>query len=224
MATSFELNAQPRERKGTGASRRLRRADRAPGVLYGGKKDPALFSMDHNELVRHLTNEAVYSTILTLKMGGEEQQVVLKDLQRHPYKPRILHLDLLRVQATEKIRLQAPLRFVGADVAPGVKQGGGTVFHHLTEVEVSCLPKDLPEYIEVDVSQLELGGSIHLSELSLSAGVELVALFQGAGYDQTVATIQAARMALEEEEVEQAEEIEAEAEQKKEQDQGKGPE
>jgi len=149
--------------------------------------------VNHNELLKQLENEAFYSHILTVELDGKTEQAVLKDLQRHPAKPFILHLDLMRVSAGEKIRVNVPLHFIGEDVAPGVKIGGGIVTHAVTEVEVSCLPKDLPEYIEVDLSALELGESLHLSDLKLPPGVELVQLLQGEEHDVAVAAIQATR-------------------------------
>ncbi len=193
MSSEFVLTAELRTEQGKGASRRLRRTGRVPAILYGAGKEPVPLSVNHNELLRHLENEAFYSHILTIDVDGKKEQAVLKDLQRHPAKPFILHLDLMRVSAGEKIRVNVPLHFVGEDVAPGVKIGGGIVNHAITEVEISCLPKDLPEYIEVDLSRLELGESLHLSDLQLPPGVELVQLLQGEEHDVAVATIQATR-------------------------------
>jgi len=193
MSSEFVLTAEPRTEQGKGASRRLRREGKVPAILYGAGKDPVPLSVNHNELLKQLENEAFYSHILTVELDGKTEQAVLKDLQRHPAKPFILHLDLMRVSAGEKIRVNVPLHFIGEDVAPGVKIGGGIVTHAVTEVEVSCLPKDLPEYIEVDLSALELGESLHLSDLKLPPGVELVQLLQGEEHDVAVAAIQATR-------------------------------
>ncbi len=193
MSSEFVLTAEPRTEQGKGASRRLRREGKVPAILYGAGKDPVPLSVNHNELLKQLENEAFYSHILTVELDGKTEQAVLKDLQRHPAKPFILHLDLMRVSAGEKIRVNVPLHFVGEDVAPGVKIGGGIVTHAVTEVEISCLPKDLPEYIEVDLSALELGESLHLSDLKLPPGVELVQLLQGEEHDVAVAAIQATR-------------------------------
>ncbi len=193
MSSEFVLTAEPRTEQGKGASRRLRREGKVPAILYGAGKDPVPLSLNHNELLKQLENEAFYSHILTVELDGKTEQAVLKDLQRHPAKPFILHLDLMRVSAGEKIRVNVPLHFVGEDVAPGVKIGGGIVTHAVTEVEISCLPKDLPEYIEVDLSTLELGESLHLSDLKLPPGVELVQLLQGEEHDVAVAAIQATR-------------------------------
>ena len=192
MQETFELKAQARSDMGKGASRRLRRAGQVPGIIYGGEKDPELISLAHNELVLHLENEAFYSHILTVKSPSGEQKVVLKDVQRHPAKPFILHIDLLRVKASEKLKMQIPLHFIGEDKAPGVKQGG-VVSHNIVDVEVSCLPGDLPEFIAVDVSGMDIGDSLHLSDIVLPSGVELTALQQGPENDATVVGIAAAR-------------------------------
>lgn len=191
MKNDFVLEASLRNDLGKGASRRLRREGKVPAVLYGGHLDAMSVTMDHNDLFHHLENEAFYSHILTIKVDGKEEQAVLKDLQRHPYKPIIMHVDFQRVSASEKIRMHVPLHFVGGDVAPGVKVGGGIVTHNVNEVEVSCLPKDLPEFIEVDLSKVELNQSVHMSELKLPAGVELVELAHG--HDLAVGGVQATR-------------------------------
>jgi large subunit ribosomal protein L25 len=208
MAISFELNAEPRSDMGKGASRRLRRAGKVPAIMYGGGKDPESLTLSHNEIIRNLEHEAFYSHILTVKVGGNETQAILRDLQRHPSKPSILHMDLQRVSATEKLRTHAPLHFVGDDVAPGVKEGG-LVTHDLTEVLIECLPKDLPEYIEVDISGMHVGDALHLSDLKIPEGVALVELMRGEGHDLAVVTIHAKRIV---EEVEQVPAAEAEAE------------
>lgn len=172
----FELNAQTREMFGSGASRRLRRLeDRVPAILYGASEPPLPISLAHNQLLRALENEAFYSHILTINVDGIEQKAVLKDLQRHAYKPRILHIDLMRVSAKEKITLSVPLHFKGETEAPGIKEAGGVLTKLLNSVEVRCLPASLPEYLEVDVSLLGLDESILLSQLNLPEGVELTA-------------------------------------------------
>ncbi len=193
MSNEFVVTAEPRSDQGKGASRRLRRAGKVPAILYGAGKEPIPLSVDHNRLLRQLENEAFYSHILTIDIEGRKEQAILKDMQRHPAKPFIQHLDFMRVSAGEKIRVNVPLHFVGGDVAPGVKIGGGIVTHTVTEVEINCLPKDLPEYIEVDLSGLELGQSLHLSDIKLPKGVELVQLLQGEEHDVAIAAIQATR-------------------------------
>ena len=175
----IEINASKREAQGTGASRRLRRAGRVPGIVYGGGKDAQAVDIDHKELYFALKNEAFHSSVLSMNLDGGKESVLLRDFQMHPYKPLVLHVAFLRVDATHKVHLKVPLHFVNADVAPGVKLGGGVVNHILTEVDVSCLPGALPEYIEVDLGGLEAGQSLHLSDLKLPAGVELTALTRG---------------------------------------------
>lgn len=179
MSTTFELAAKTREAFGTGASRRLRRLEnRVPAILYGAGEPPLSVSFDHNQLLRSLENEAFYSHILTINLDGQKQKAVLKDLQRHPYKPHILHLDLLRITAKEKITMSVPLHFKGESTAPGVKDAGGVLARLLNNVEVRCLPDALPEFLEVDVSKLGLDEAIHLSQIPLPEGVELIALTQ----------------------------------------------
>jgi large subunit ribosomal protein L25 len=207
MKENFIVNAEVRADQGKGASRRLRRTGQVPAILYGGKGQPTPITINHNELWKHLKTEAFYSHILTVNLGGKPEQAVLKDLHRHPVKDQILHLDLLRVEADKLLRMQVPLHFKGADVAPGVKTAGGMVEHHLNQVEVECLPKDLPEYIEVDLSTLELGHAIHLSQLQVPEGVTLVELKHD--NDASVVVIHLPRVVEEEEPVAAAEEGEA---------------
>jgi large subunit ribosomal protein L25 len=176
MKTSFELVAEFREMQGKGASRRLRHEGKVPAILYGGHSEARALSLSHQKLLIMLDNERFYSTILSLKVGEQTQAAILKDVQRHPYKNAIVHIDFQRVEDNQKIRISIPLHFKGEAVSPGVKSQGGLVSHMRTEVEVSCLPKDLPEFIEVDLSGLSLNESIHLSQLNVPDGVELVAL------------------------------------------------
>jgi large subunit ribosomal protein L25 len=176
MKTSFELVAEFRETQGKGASRRLRHEGKVPAILYGGHSEARKLSLSHQKLLILLENERFYSTILNLKVGEQTQAAILKDVQRHPYKNAIVHIDFQRVEDNQKIRMSIPLHFTGAAVSPGVKTQGGIVSHMRSEVEVSCLPKDLPEFIEVDLSGLSLNESIHLSQLKVGDGVELTAL------------------------------------------------
>ncbi len=191
MKTSFELIAEFRDDQGKGASRRLRRSGKVPAILYGGHQDARALALDHARLVLMLDNERFYSTILSLKVGDEKQAAVLKDLQRHPYKNQVVHIDFQRVLEDEKIRMRIPLHFVNEATSVGVKTQGGVVSHLRNDVEVSCLPKDLPEYIEVDLQELGLGQLIHLSELKLPEGVELPELIHG--HDAPVVSIHAQR-------------------------------
>ena len=190
MKTSFELVAEFRETQGKGASRRLRHEGKVPAILYGGHSEARKLSLSHQKLLIMLDNERFYSTILSLKVGDQTQNAILKDVQRHPYKNAIVHIDFQRVEDNQMIRMSIPLHFTGAAVAPGVKTQGGMVSHMRTEVEVSCLPKDLPAFLEVDLSGLSLNESIHLSQLALPPGVELMAL---AKEDAAVAAIHSPR-------------------------------
>lgn len=194
MAMDFELVAEPRSDQGKGASRRLRHAGKVPAVIYGGGKDAQSLTLDHNALLRHLEHEAFYSHILTVKIGTEEAKAVLRDLHRHPSKPRILHLDLQRVSPMEKIRMRVPLHFTNADIAPGVKQSGGIVSHLMNDIEIVCLGKDLPEFIGVDLSEVKLNETVHLSDLKLPQGV---ALAHGAERARPVVNIHMPRVIVE---------------------------
>src|SRR6202453_1949128 len=176
MKTSFELTAEFRETQGKGASRRLRHEGKVPAILYGGHSDARALTLSHQKLALMLENERFYSTILSLKVGDQTQAAILKDVQRHPFKNEIVHIDFQRVEENEKIRISIPLHFKGAAISPGVKSQGGLVSHMRNDVEVSCLPKDLPEFIEVDISGLSLNESIHLSQLKIPEGVTLVEL------------------------------------------------
>jgi large subunit ribosomal protein L25 len=187
MKTSFELTAELRDAQGKGASRRLRHSGKVPAVLYGGHTDAANLSLDHQKLLLALDNERFYSSILSLNIGGQKQNAILKDLQRHPAKHQVLHVDLQRVLENEKIRMTIPLHFTGAAAAPGVKTQGGVVSHLLNDVEVSCLPKDLPEYLEIDMSAMNMNDMKRLSDIPLPAGVELVLLSHGR--DEAVVSI-----------------------------------
>lgn len=206
----FELEAESRNDVGKGASRRLRHANQVPAIVYGAEEAPVSLVLNHDKVAVALAQEAFYSHILTLKHGKKTESVILKAIQRHPSKARIQHIDFLRIRADQKLKMNVPLHFLGEEKAPGVKAGG--IFQHLmTDVEVSCLPKDLPEYIEVDVSQLELDQSIHLSEIKLPKNVELVAFAHGVEeHDQAVISIHMPRMV--EDIVEEAT-VEADAEQ-----------
>ena len=184
----YTLEATVRSDKGTGASRRLRHANQVPAVLYGADKEAQSLSLAHNKVWLAQQNEGFYSHILTLVIDGQEQEVILKDVQRHPYKSVILHLDFQRVDATHALHTKVPLHFLNEDVAA---KSGGTVTHASTELEISCLPKDLPEFIEVDVADLTIGQTLHISEITLPAGVSSVELAKGADHDLAVVTLHA---------------------------------
>ena len=170
----FELNASKRELQGSGASRRLRRANKVPGIIYGGVAAPALIELDHNDILLALRKEAFHSSVLTIKLDGAVETVLLRDSQMHPYKPLVLHVDFLRVDATHAIHQKVPLHFVNADVAVGVKLDGGVVSHAMNEIDVTCLPQDLPAFIEVDLKDLDAGQTLHVSQLVFPNGVKPV--------------------------------------------------
>lgn len=184
---SIEIKAVKRDVKGTGASRRLRRAGSVPGVVYGGDQAAVAVVLDHKELFLQFRHEAFHASILSLVLDGKAESVLLRDYQLHPVRNTIQHIDFQRVSATEKIHVKVPFHFVNEELAPGVKLSGGNVSHIQTEADISCLAKDLPEFIEVDLGSLEAGHSIHLSQIKLPKGVEFVQLAHGD--DAAVATI-----------------------------------
>jgi len=184
---TIEVIANKRVDQGTGASRRLRRAGKVPGIVYGFGQEPEAVELDHNNLYYAMQNEAFHASILSLNIDGKAQPVLLRDAQYHPWKQLVMHVDFQRVNPNEKIHIKVPLHFINGDVAPGVKQGGGIISHVMTEADVSCLPGQLPEFIEVDLKNLEAGSSIHLADVKVPAGVEFVALKHGD--NATVATI-----------------------------------
>jgi large subunit ribosomal protein L25 len=175
----FEVIANARKTQGTGASRRLRHAGRVPAIVYGANQPAASIELDHNSIYHQLKSEAFHASILTLDIDGTKEQVLLRDVHMHPWKLQVMHMDFQRVNPNAKIHMKVPLHFVGAELAPGVKLSGGNMTHIANEIEVSCLPKDLPEFVEVDLSGLEAGHSLHLSEVKLPQGVEFVELHRG---------------------------------------------
>jgi large subunit ribosomal protein L25 len=190
MSTEFTLHAKGREDTGKGASRRLRRlAGEVPAIIYGGKKAPAQVSLAHKDVIKALENEAFYSHIISLDVDGKSEDVIIKDIQRHPAKAIVMHMDFFRVSKTTKLHTRAPLHFINEETCVGVKLGGGLIAHSMTDIEISCLPKDLPEYIEVDMAEVELGSTVHLSDIKLPKGVESVALSHGEDHDLPVAAV-----------------------------------
>lgn len=173
------VQAKKRDSKGKGASRRLRRAGLVPGIVYGGDKEAVSIELDHKNLFMQFRHEAFHASILTLDLDGKKESVLLRDYQLHPVRNTIQHIDFQRVSATEKIHVKVPLHFINEDVAPGVKLGGGLITHIMTEADISCLAKDLPEFIEVDLSNLDVGQTIHLSQIKLPKGIEFVQLAHG---------------------------------------------
>lgn len=196
----FAIVAAPRDDKGKGASRRLRRTGYVPGILYGADKDPVSIQLEHNDVLKHTELEAFYSHILTLKLPTGSERVVLKDMQRHPYKAQVMHMDFLRVSENEMLTMRVPLHFTNEEKCVGVKDHGGVVSHLMTELEILCLPRNLPEYIEVDILALDVGDSLHLSDLKVPEGVEIAALASGGDPAQPVVSVQVPRVAAEPEE------------------------
>ena len=189
----FEIHADARSAHGRGATRRLRRAGRIPAIMYGAGKEPASIELAENLIRRQLSNEAFFSHVLTVKVDGREEKAVIKSLQRHPATERILHLDLLRVSETQRITMLVPIHFEHEEESPG-RRAGGSISHHTTEVEIACLPKDLPEFLAIDALHMNIGDSIHLSQIPLPEGVEIPALAHGSEHDQPAISIQISRV------------------------------
>lgn len=168
---AFEFNAKAREEQGSSASRRLRRAGRVPGIVYGANKDAQSIDVDHNEIYQALRKEAFHSSLLSMNLDGKKQEVLLRDVQWHPYKQLLLHIDFQRVTRGVKVHQRVPVHFTNAELAPGVKLDGGMISHVMTEVDIECLPKNLPEFIEVDLKDMKVGESVHISQLTMPSGV-----------------------------------------------------
>ena len=196
MSQEFIIEAFPRDVQGRGASRRLRREEKKiPAIVYGGNKDATSISIWHNELKKALENEAFFSHVLTIDLNGKKESVILKDLQRHPYKALLTHADFLRVDKNHEIHVNVPLHFVNEETAPAIKLHGGVANHQINEVEVICLPQDLPEYLEIDMADMEMDQVVHLSGIRLPKGVKLYALTQGEDHDLPVVAIHKPRAA-----------------------------
>jgi len=206
MAEVFDLVAEERTDSGKGASRRLRRAGKVPAIVYGAGRAPRAVSFDRDQLMHKMENESFFSSVLNVSVKGNARQCILKDVQMHPARRLVLHLDLQRIVADEAIRMTVPIHFLNEETAPGVKQGGGTVAHVVTEIEVSCLPANLPEYLELDIGELELDESLMLSDIVLPEGVEIPDLVND--NDRSVVSIHIVKAAAVEEEAE-GEEAEA---------------
>ena len=199
MSQNIEINAELRSDVGKGASRRLRRSgDKVPGIIYGAEEDPINLTLNTNELTKAMQSEAFFSQILDVKFDGKTQQAVLRDMQRNPATEKVLHVDFMRISANKPIQVSVPLHFVNEDKCKGVRLGGGTIAHTMNEVEISCLPRHLPEYIEVYMAELDVGELIHLSDLALPEGVTIVALSHDD--DRAVVSVLAPRVETEEEE------------------------
>jgi large subunit ribosomal protein L25 len=198
---AIEISARKREAQGTGASRRLRRLGRVPGIVYGGEAEAVRIELDHKDLYFNLRNEKFHASILTLDLSGEKQQVLLRAVNMHPFKAQVQHVDFQRVSQNKKIHMKVPLHFVNAETSPGVKEQGGIVNHVLNELEIVCLPADLPEFVEVDLGGLSVGNSLHVRQLPLPKGVELTL---SKDEDPVVATVVVPQLVTEEEEAAQA--------------------
>ncbi len=194
MAT-IEISAMTRALQGTGASRRLRVTGKVPGIIYGGEQPAANVEFDHNGLFHQLKQEAFHASILSMSVDGKKERVLLRDVQMHPWKQLVLHVDFQRVSANKKVHMKVPLHFINADISPGVKTGGGIVSHVMNEMNITCLPDDLPEFIEVDLQTLEIGAAVHLADLKIPKGVESVQLARGD--NAVVATVQIPRAMVE---------------------------
>jgi len=197
MATIHEIPAESRKDEGKGASRRLRRTDKVPAILYGSSEPPASIQLEHNTVWLASQHEWFYSAILDLKLDGKTQKVLLRDMQRHPFKAQLLHIDFQRVDENKAIRIRVPLHFLNQEKSPAGKMAGVLISHAMTDVEIACLPKDLPEYIEVDLSALALGDIVHMSDLKLPSGVEIPELRLGKEHDSAVVTAQEIKQEIE---------------------------
>ncbi|MDH3547411.1 MAG: 50S ribosomal protein L25/general stress protein Ctc [Gammaproteobacteria bacterium] len=202
MARKFNLVADYREDTGKGASRRLRHQGKVPAIIYGGGRPPRSLTFDHNKVMHELESESFYSSVLNIKVGAKSQPAIVKDIQRHPAKRQILHMDFQRIVEDQVIRMNVPIHLVGADIAVGVKQSGGTVSQMRTEVEVVCLPKDLPEHLDLDISKLELNGLMFLADIKLPEGVQIPELAQADEQVQPIVSIHMIKEEVIEEEVE----------------------
>ncbi len=197
---SLELNATLRDDKGKGASRRLRHANALPAIIYGGEKDPVSITLQQKDIQHKLPDESFYSQVLSLNVDGTNEDVLVRDIQHHPYKMEVMHMDFVRVDAKKVVHVHSQLHFVGEEVSPGVKTEDGVISHVIIEVELECLPKNIPDYIEVDLSEMHVGDVIHLSDLNMPEGVEVLALKHGDDNDSVVASMHARKVAVEEDE------------------------
>jgi len=206
MKEDFDLIAEIREGQGKGASRRLRREGKIPAIIYGAGRPPRQLVFDHNRVMQQLESESFYSSILSIKVGEKNQAAIVKDIQRHPARNRVMHMDFQRIVADEKIRMNVPIHYLNAETAAGVKEGGGSVSQLVTDIEVICLPKDLPEYFEVDIAELELNEMLFLSDIKVPEGVEIPQLAQDEEQAQPIVSISIIKeVVIEEEEVEAVE-------------------
>ena len=203
MAEKFDLVAEIREDSGKGASRRLRHEGKVPAIIYGGGRAPRALTFDHNKVIHELENESFYSSVLNIKVGNKSQAAIVKDIQRHPSKFQIIHMDFQRIVEDQVIRMNVPIHFIGGDIAVGVREGGGTVSRMRNDVEVVCLPKHLPEYLELDISKLELDDYMYMTDIPLPEGVEIPELAHADEQAQPIVSIHVIKEEVIEEEVEE---------------------
>ena len=201
----FELIAEQRSDVGKGASRRLRRDGKLPGIVYGTNKDASMIVFNHNEIMHQLEQEAFYSRVLTLKIGKTTQKVVLKDLQRHPFKRSVLHIDLQRIDEDQKLTMRVPLHFINEEMCIGVKQDGGVISHLMAEVEIVCLPKDLPEFLDIDMSEVGINETLQLKDIKLPEGIEIYSLLHGGDDAQPIVSVHIPKVSAADEAAEAAE-------------------
>ncbi|MGM0563543.1 MAG: 50S ribosomal protein L25/general stress protein Ctc [Pseudomonadota bacterium] len=225
MSDNFVIKAEVREDMGKGASRRLRRADKIPAILYGSG-EPVSLTLSHPEMIRMVQNEAFFSHILEIDIAGKKENAIIRDMQRHPFKNLLTHMDFQRVVAGQEIHVNVPVHFINEETSKGVKLEGGEVHHLMTEIEIACMPRHLPEYIEVDLAELGLGETIHLSEIKFPEGVASVALSHGEEHDDGVVSITKPHVVAEEDEDEEEGEVAADEvpTQSEEEDEAKGDE
>ena len=209
MSTNFTVELEKRTDFGSSSNRRLRRAGKVPVVVYGAGKKNEHFAVSHNAILHNLQVEAFHSAIIDIKRRGKKDQAILREVQMHPYRPQVMHVDFQRIKATELINIRVPLHFNGEDVAPGVKTQGGIFSRTILDVEIQCLPKDLPEFLEVEVAHLELNEAVHMSDIKLPEGVELTLDIEE-GDDLAIASVTPSRIASELEEMDAADAAEGE--------------
>ncbi|MGI9263202.1 MAG: 50S ribosomal protein L25/general stress protein Ctc [Woeseiaceae bacterium] len=207
MSEDFDLIAEIREDQGKGASRRLRRDGKVPAIIYGAGRPPRQLAFDHNRVIQQLENESFYSSILSIKVGEKSQAAIVKDIQRHPSKSRVMHMDFQRIVEDEKIKMNVPIHYLNTEAAIGVKQDGGSVSQLVNDVEISCLPRDLPEYFEVDIENLGLNEMLHMSDIKLPEGVEIPEMVNDPEHNPPIVSIQVIKVVVEEE----VEDVEGEA-------------
>ncbi|MDD5578103.1 MAG: 50S ribosomal protein L25/general stress protein Ctc [Methylobacter sp.] len=203
MSNVFEFVAESRGQSGKGAAKKVRRQGKVPAIIYGGHREPQMLTLSHNDVLKHLDHEAVYSHVLDVSVNGKAEKAILKNIQRNPAKVQIMHMDFLRVSMSESLKVHVPLHFINEPTSIGGKKGG-IATHSMVDVEVSCLPAALPEYLEIDLAKLDIGESLHLSDIVLPPGVEIVVLAQGPEHDLPIVSMMASKASKDDEATEEA--------------------